>query len=215
MVKLGKIQKPDAGEFAGKRKLYCIATIYSFEDAPDEFNKLIEQYWYEVIQHIEKIEIAGKIEKIFCEMIYQHGDEALNVLRKINIHLSRIIEKKMEEGAVLLPLESREILGPYTDWGNCLSVVFTNEVFNKVLEFYKVYSEKRLQQAMDIIEKNLSGTESGLLIMKDEERVKLEFPKDIEVFLITPPSYDDIMTWLREKLLQKPDLSMKKKEGDK
>lgn len=96
-------------------------------------------------------------------------------------------------------MESREILGPYTDWGNCLSVVFTNEVFNKVLEFYKVYSEKRLQQAIDIIEKNLSGTESGLLIMKDEERAKLEFPKDIEVFLITPPSYDDIMTWLRER----------------
>ncbi|WP_136809032.1 hypothetical protein [Desulfosediminicola flagellatus] len=197
MVQLGKIQKPDVSEFTGKRKLYCIANIYSFEDAPDEFNKLIEQYWYEVIQHIEKIEIAGKIEKIFCETIYQHGDEALSVLSKINIHLSRIIEKKMKEGAALLPLESREILGPYTDWGNCLSVVFTNEVFNKVLEFYKEYSEKRLRHMFDTIEENLSEAEAGLLIMKDEERAKFEFPKDIEVFLITPPSYDDIMTWLR------------------
>ncbi|WP_163340774.1 hypothetical protein [Desulfopila sp. IMCC35008] len=198
MVQLGKIQKPDAAEFAGKRKLYCIANIYSFEDASDDFNNLIEHYWYEVIQHIEKIEVAGKIEKIFCEMIYQHGDEALSVLSKIDRHLSIIIEKKMKEGAALLPLESKEILGPYTDWGSCLSVVFTNEVFNKVLEFYKEYSEKRLQHFLDIIEKNLSEAESGLLIMKDEERVELEFPKDIEVFLITPPSYDDIMTWLRK-----------------
>lgn len=215
MVQLGKIQKPEVSKFAGKRKLYCIANITSFEDAPDEFDKLIEQYWYEVIQHIEKIETAGKIEKVFCEIIYQQGDEALNILRKMDKHLSRIIEKKMKEGAALLPLETREILGPFTDWRNCLSVVFTNEVFNKVFEFYKKYSEKRLQHVLDIIDLNLSKAEAGLLIMKDEERAKLEFPNDIEVFLITPSSYDDIMTWLREKFMQKPDLSMKKKEGEK
>jgi len=31
----------------------------------------------------------------------------------------------------------------------------------------------------------------------------LQFPKDIEVFLITPPSYDDILRWLRDKLAKK------------
>ena len=35
--------------------------------------------------------------------------------------------------------------------------------------------------------------------MKDEDRAKLQFPSDIEVFLITPPSYDDIIRWFREK----------------
>jgi hypothetical protein len=38
--------------------------------------------------------------------------------------------------------------------------------------------------------------------MKDEDRSKLQFPKDIEVFLITPPSYDDIIRWFREKLVK-------------
>jgi hypothetical protein len=38
-----------------------------------------------------------------------------------------------------------------------------------------------------------------LLIIKDEDRAKLQFPSDIEVFLVTPPSYDDIMRWFREK----------------
>jgi hypothetical protein len=52
---------------------------------------------------------------------------------------------------------------------------------------------------MDVINTRLSGAEAGLLIMKDEDRAKLQFPADIEVFLVTPPSYDDIMRWLREK----------------
>jgi hypothetical protein len=35
--------------------------------------------------------------------------------------------------------------------------------------------------------------------MRDEDRVRLQFPNDIEVFLVTPPSYDDIVRWFREK----------------
>jgi hypothetical protein len=94
-------------------------------------------------------------------------------------------------------------LGPYTDWSNCLRVVYTREVFQKVFGFYNEIAEKRLGHILDVIEKNLSEAEAGLLILKDEDRVKLQFPKDIEVFLITPPSYDDIMRWLRERMKKK------------
>jgi hypothetical protein len=52
---------------------------------------------------------------------------------------------------------------------------------------------------MSVINSNLKEDEAGLLIMKDEDRAKLQFPSDIEVFLITPPAYDDIIRWFREK----------------
>jgi len=202
MVELGQIQRPQAEEFSGKRKLYCIANIYPIEEAESDYRELVTKYWDEVAVQVEKVEVAGKAQKIFCEIIYQQGDEALDVLSKINEQMVQIVKKKIGEGSTLIPLESKEILGPYTDWGNCLRVVFTKEVFTKILEFYKEFSEKRLQHVMSVIDSNLNESEAGLLFMKDEDRSKVQFPKDIEVFLITPPSYDDIMRWFREKLVK-------------
>ncbi len=203
MVELGQIDRPETEIFLGKRKLYCVANIYSSEDAPDDYKELFNKYWDEVVQQIEKIEAAGKIKKIFCEIIYAHDDESMNMLTKLNERIVQIIKKKVEEGGTLFPLESKEMLGPYTDWGNCLRVVYTKEVFMKVLEFYTEFSDKRLQQILSIIDSNLSQAEAGLVLMKDEDRAKLQFPSDIEVFLITPPSYDDIIRWFREKLIKK------------
>ena len=198
MVELGKIQRPEVGDFTDKRKLYCVADIYTPEDAPDDYKELVDKYWDEVVQQLEKIEVAGKIKEIFCEIITGEAED-LDILAKISGRLSQLVKKKVEEGGALFPLENKEILGPYTDWGNCLRVVFTKEVFTRVLEFYREFSGKRMQHFMEVIEKNLSEAEAGLLIMKDEDRMQMQFPKDIEVFLVTPPSYDAIIRWFREK----------------
>lgn len=204
MVELGQIQKPQAREFTGKRKLYCIANIYPIEEAEKDYRELVTKYWDEVVQQIEKLESAGKAQKIFCEIVYQQGDEALNVLSKLNEQMAGIIKKKLKEGSTLIPLENKEILGSYTDWGNCLRVAFTKEVFSKILEFYKEFAEKRLEHFINVIDSNLVESEAGLLFMKDDDRSRLQFPKDIEVFLVTPPSYDDIMRWFREQVMKKP-----------
>ncbi|HMK49778.1 MAG TPA: hypothetical protein VK435_06980 [Thermodesulfovibrionales bacterium] len=203
MVELGQIDKPEAASFAGKRKLYCVASIFSVTDAPDDYTELVAKYWDEVSQQLEKIEAAGKIRKIFSEIILEQGDEALEILGKINDKVPQIIKKRLEAGGTLIPLENSEFLGPYTDWSNCLRVIYTRDVFMKVLEFYNEVSEKRLRHIQETIEKNLLEDEAGLLLLKDEDRIKLQFPKDIEVFLITPPSYDDIMRWLRDKMTRK------------
>lgn len=199
MVELGKIDKPDVENFAGKRKLYCVSNIYPIEDAPDDYRDLFNKYWDDVVYQLDKVESAGKIKKIFCEMIYLQGEEALNTLARINERAQQVVNKKIDEGGTLLPLESKEIFGAYIDWGNCLKIVNTEEVFRKILEFYTESSDKRLQHILGVIDSNLSGSEAGLLIMRDEHRAKLQFPNDIEVFLVTPPSYDDILRWFREK----------------
>lgn len=203
MVELGQIQRPQAEEYLRRRKLYCVANIYPIEDADADYQNLVARYWEEVSRQIEKIETAGKVRKIFCDVVYQQGEEALNVLGNLNEKMAGLVRKKLDEGSTLIPLENKEILGPYTDWGNCLRVVFTKEVFSKIFEFYKEYAEKRLQHFLDVIGSTLTESEAGLLFMKDDDRARLQFPKDIEVFLITPPSYDDIMRWFREKVMRK------------
>jgi hypothetical protein len=203
MTELGKIQRPDVEEFRGKRKIYCIANIYPIEDAPNDFKELLNKYWDEVVRQLDKLEHAGKSRKIFCDLIPEQSDQALGILNKMNERCYQIIRQRMDQGDTLIPLEREDIFGPYTDWGNCLRVVFTKEVFTKVLGFFMESAEKRSQQIIKVIDENLAESEAGLLIMKDEDRAKLQFPKDIEVFLITPPSYDDIIRWLRNQLVNK------------
>jgi len=200
MAEIGKIEKPEAESFAEKKKLYCVPNIYLLKDAPEEYKKLFNTYWDEVEQQIEKLETIGKIRKIFYENISVQGDEALDLLSKINERVHQIIQGKIKEGAVFLPIETEEIFGSYMDWGNCLQVVRTKPVFDKIFEFYTESFNKRTEHILNVIESNLSEKEAGLLIIKDEDRARLQFPKDIEVFLVTPPSYDSILRWIRDRL---------------
>jgi len=199
MAELGQIEKPRTESFTGKRKLYCVSNIYPVYDPPDDFKELFDRYWNEVDQQIEKLEAAGKVKKIFCEMVYTQKEEIMEILGRFNERVRQIVKKKVEEGGTLLPLEDKEIFGPYIDWGNCLRVVSTQEVFTKILDYYTELATKRLQHILSMIDKNLGEEEAGLLILKDEDRSHLQFPGDIEVFLVTPPSYDDITRWFREK----------------
>lgn len=200
MAEIGKIKKPEAESFAGKKKLYCVPNVYPLKDAPEEYKKLFDTYWDEVEQQIEKLETVGKIRKIFCENISVQGDEALDLLSKINERVRQIIKGKIKEGAVILPIETEDIFGSYLDWGNCLQVVRTKSVFDKIFEFYTESFKKRTEHILSVIESSLSEKEAGLLIIKDEDRVRLQFPQDIEVFLVTPPSYDSILKWIRNRL---------------
>ncbi len=205
MVELGQVERPDAAIFSGRRKLYCVAAVYPDKEAPDDYRGLVERYWDDVTRQLERLEFAGKIRKIFCENVAAEGDLALNALEKLNELSFSIVKKKVQEGAVLFPIEKEELLLPFLDWSNCLGVVRTKEVFMKVLGFYQEVAEKRLQYAGEVIGGNLSEGEAGLLIMRDEDRVRIQFPPDIEVFLVAPPSYDDILRWVRERMTSRKE----------
>ncbi len=199
-MELGRIERPAAEGFIAKRKLYCVPSIYSMEDAPEDYRGLFEKYWDEVVKHLERLEVVGKVTKVFCEHITSPGDEAFDVLAKANERALQVIQKKMGEGAILLPLEKEEILGPFLDWANCLTIVRTKEVFGKIMGFYSELVDQRLQHAKEVIEANLLEGEAGMLIMRDEDRMRLQLPPDIEIFLVTPPSYDDILKWIRGRM---------------
>lgn len=203
MAELGKIEKPEAEGFKDKRKLYCVPHIFSHGDAPDEYQELAKKFWTSADEHIMNLEKVGNIRKIFCDGILGKGDKALEALEDLNKPAHRIVKKRIDEGATIVPIEEEEIYGPFSDWRNCLHVVRTKEVFNKILEFYNELSAKRQEHIMEIIDGNLNSDEAGLLIMADEERARLQFPNDIEVFLVTPPAYDDILRWVRDSMKQR------------
>jgi hypothetical protein len=202
MVELGKIEKPEAESFKDKRKLYCVPHIFTHSDAPDEFQELAKKFWESADEHIANLEKAGAVNRIFCDGIMGEGDKAIEALEKLNALAHGVVKKRFEQGASIFSIEDENIYGPFSDWRNCLHVVRTKTVFSKILESYNELLAKRQERIMEIINTNLKAGEAGLLIMADEERARLQFPNDIEVFLVTPPTYDDILRWIRDSMKQ-------------
>jgi len=199
MVELGKINKPALESFAGKRKLYIVRNINAPDGSTDEFRKLINRYWDDVFLQVGKLESAGKIKKVFCEHILSADDRGLEEFADHNERAVELIRAKSGEGAIVHPLEKEEIYRPLIDWRNCLEVVLTRGVFEQVLGFYNELSKKRLEHIRKIIEEGLGKEESGLLLITEEHKSGILFSEDIELFFVTPPSYDDILRQAREE----------------
>ncbi len=200
MAELGKIERPTVESFEGKRKLYTVPNIYPLKEFPQELSRLIDRYWQEVEEQLLRLESAGKIAKIFCENVYSEGEKGLKILKKTNERAFDLVRKKLDEGAALLSLEDRELYATYLDWRNCLTIVQTEVVFNTVFNAFQEAFKKRIERFQEFIDKNISEGEAGLLIISDEERLKIQFPRNLEVFLVTPPSYDDIIRWFRDNM---------------
>lgn len=201
MAELGKIQRLSIDEFKGKRRLFCIPNLFIPEEDDETLKGLVEKYWLEALHQLEKLERLGFVTKIFIETIFIDGQDAVDVVRETNPYLYPLIEKKINEGAVVKGIEDPETFGEFIDWGNCLRIVKTATVMQKVFEYFNKATEKRIAKIKDVIISNLYEDESAILILRDHDRTKLDLPGDIEIFLIVPSIYDDIMRYLRDKLL--------------
>ncbi len=201
-MEFSKIEKPDTKIYEGKRKLYCLPNVYPIPESNTNYKSLCSRYWQEAEIQLSKLELMTPITKVFCEMIFK-DENALEILSKIDEFMHDMVEKYANKGAKIVPVEEEEIFSSYIDWANCLKVVHSKNVFAKILEFYNDISSRRLSFISDVINKNLNSCEAGLLIIKDEDRRKIAFPEDVEIFLVIPPAYDDILKFIRDMITGK------------
>lgn len=199
MAQLGKIQRLSIDEFKSKRVLFCIPNLFVPDEEDETLKNIIEKYWLEALAHVEKLEKLGLVTKIFIEAIFIDGQEAVDVIRETNPYLYPLIEKKVSEGAVVKGIEDPEIFGEFIDWGNCLRIVKTNAVMQKVFDYFNKINQKRIEEIENKISNSLQEGESAILILRDQDRIKLNLPKDIEIFLVIPSAYDDVLRYLRDK----------------
>jgi hypothetical protein len=87
----------------------------------------------------------------------------------------------------------------------------TVKVASKISEFYTETAKKRYEFMVSRITETLKDNEAGLLFITEGHR--LQFPRDIEVFSISPPGLDEIHRWLRDEASKKEEL--KKEETGK
>ncbi len=107
---LGKIEKPEVGQFAGKRKLYLVPLIFCGENAPAEYVEKFNLYWEQTIQHVSNLESKiGKVNHIYHESITMAGKDGLKVVEKFNPSCHQIIKDTCQSGAVFEATEDKEL----------------------------------------------------------------------------------------------------------
>jgi hypothetical protein len=198
MTEIGKIDKPEAALYRNKKKIYFVRNIFLPHNATDKYKEIFNRYWQEVEEHLAKLEVAGKVSKIFCESIYMTGEESMKVLKAMNVHLEQIVQKKIDAGGELLPLEDKELFGAYIDWTNCSVLVRTPTVHETVQQLLKEAIRDRFEHIKSVLQENIGNGEAGLLIMRNEDRKSLDLPADIELFNIEPPAYEDLLQYVRD-----------------
>ena len=196
---LGKIEKPEAASFKQKRKLLIIPLIYSYKDAPPEYDEIYELYWTQVAEHVVNLEAKiGTVSRVYHESISLGGDDGLKIMEKLNPKSCQISKQKCQDGAKLEVIEDKELAEETIDWERCLFIGFlSDKVARKVSEFYIEASRKRYEHISKKIDETLKPDEIAILFIREGHLV--QFPQDIEVFSVAPPALDEIRRWLRDR----------------
>jgi len=196
---LGKVEKPQAEHFEGKRKLYLVPLLFCGEGAPPEYVKKFNLYWQQVSQHIANLESKiGKVSHVYHESIALAGDKGLKVMEKLSPAACQIVRERCQSGAVLEATEDEELAEESMDWERCLLMGFLSQkVAKMVSEFYLEASRKRYKHIARRIDETLKANEVGMLFIGEGHMV--QFPQDIEVFSVSPPALDEIHRWQRDR----------------
>jgi hypothetical protein len=109
-----------------------------------------------------------------------------------------MVKDVLDSGAELQPIEDNEVLIEYDDWSRCLAIgLGSQKAFTYVYQAFLDIQKRRNEQIIKRIDETLKGDEIGLLVMREGHQ--LQFPSDIQVFYIAPPSLDEIRRWLMER----------------
>ncbi len=196
---LGKIEKPPVEDYRAGRKLFLAPLIFTPRKPPADFLKLVKSYWSQVEAQVSKLEATlSEVNKVYHELIPVGGKEGMKAIKELNSGSYQVANARLKKGAELQPLEDRELLTEFMDWSKCLVIgLLSSRVFAKVYESYADAQKRRNSHLTKRIDETLKHDEIGILLMREEHQV--QFPSDIQVFYIAPPSLDEIKRWLRAR----------------
>jgi hypothetical protein len=201
---IGKIEKPGLDQFHAKRKLYVIPLLFAGTEAPPEYKEKYERFWQQVADQITAQESkVGKINRIYHESISLSGEDGINILERVNLLSHKIVKEKVAKGAVFEAVEEMELLDECMDWERCLLMGFySSKVSDIITRSYREASAKRNEYISHCIDETLKDSEVALLFIREGHAV--QFPVNVDVFIVAPPALDEIHRWLRDRQKEPP-----------
>jgi len=196
---IGKIEKPEISQFHGKKKLYLVPLLYSWQESPREYIEKYDLYWQQIREYIVNLESRiGSIKLIYHESVTAPDDDGLKILEKLNPSSYQLVREKCLMGAQLELVEDKELVEETMDWERHLILGFISEKVARIVsQSFSDASKRRYEYMAKRIEETLKNDEVAMLIIREGHM--LQFPQDIEVFSVAPPALNEIHRWLRER----------------
>ena len=206
---LGRVEKPSVEEFGTGRKLFYVPLLFSPMEPEKDLSEMVNRYWEEVGEHVSNLEAKlGNVGRVYHELVPVGGEEGIKIMGELNIGSYQVSKKWLEGGAELQPIEDPEELAEFMDWSRCLSIGLQSaKVLNELYEFYQEVQKQRRENITKRIDETLKEGEIGVLLMREGHQA--QYPSDVKVFYVAPPSLDEIRRWLRDR-----ENEMKAKDAD-
>ena len=199
---LGRIQRPPASQYDGRRKLLLVPLVYGPQADNAEGAAVLQNYWEQMQTQVKALETAlGGLQHIYHESLTVGGDEGLQQLGAADQRSQLFITGKTESGAVLEATEDMDAMLEALDLQRCMMVpLASTSVASKLQEWLSDSNRQRYEHIANRIDSTLGENETGLLLIS--ERHQVQFPSDIEVFYVSPPALDDYRRWLQNWMEQ-------------
>ncbi len=193
---LGRISRPSAAQYEGRRKLLLAPLVYGPPADAAEGQAILQNYWGQMQQQVEALEGAlGGLHHIYHESVWDGGDKGLGQLEQTDQRSHAFIKAKCDAGAALEATEDISSLVESLDLQRCLMMPLASQTVPAKLQGWLNESAKsRYQHMAARINETLGENEVGLLLVN--ERHQIQFPEDIEVFYVAPPALGDFRRWL-------------------
>ena len=194
---LGRVERPAAEQYRGRRKLLLVPLVYSPAPEDPEGAAALQNYWEQMQTQVAALENAlGGLQRIYHETITAGDDEGLEQLHAGDRRSHAFVASKRETGAVMEATEDMEILLETLDLQRCLMIpMASSTVAGRLQEWHAEANRRRYEHIAARIDETLTDDGVGLLLIS--ERHQVQFPSDIEVFYVSPPALDEFRRWLQ------------------
>ena len=194
---LGRIDRPSAEQYRGRRKLILVPLVYSPAADDPVGAAALQNYWEQAQTQVAALENAlGGLHRVYHESIAAGADEGMAQLQAGDLRSHGFVSLKREGGAVLEATENMEVLLETLDLQRCLMMPLASPaVAARLNDWYMEANRRRYEHIASRIDSTLEEEGVGLLLIS--ERHQVQFPSDIEVFYISPPALDEYRRWLQ------------------
>jgi len=200
---LGRLERPAAQQFAGKRKLLLLPLIQAPRVEEPAAKELLDRFWDQTHQQIASLEKGlGRLLYIFHETLTEGGESGLKQLEMSDSRSHRFVQEKCQAGAALVAIEEPELLLETLDLRRFLMMPMASQrVSQRIQEWFAESNRERYQHIAERIDATLGEDQVGLLLISEGHQV--QFPSDLEVFYIAPPALDDFRRWFQGWLAER------------
>ena len=211
---LGRIQRPTASQYDGRRKLLLVPLIYGPQANDPAGAEVLKNYWDQMQTQVNALENAlGGLQHIYHESLTIGGSEGLEQLGAADQRSHAFISEKTKSGTVLEPTEDMDILLETLDLQRCMMIPLASpNVGSRLQEWHADSNRQRYEHIANQIDSTLGDNETGLLLIS--ERHQVQFPVDVEVFYVSPPALDEYRRWFQNWMEQQQTAPAEGTESD-